>query len=287
MEPSTATATPEAKASRTDLIAAAAALAEDRGGPGGFVRDLFGRVAPEDLTAYPPRTLADLALAARAHLAAARPARTISAVRAFRHRGGAGRAPARPHGAGGGQRQPAVPARFDAGRARRPRLSSPASSPTRSSGSSATRTAPWCGSSARPPRRMRGPMPRAWPARASSTSISTASTTRRPGDAGRQPRPDLRRRRRDGGRPYGHDRAAGRGGGRLGRGAGTAGARGGVGGPRLPRLAARRAFRAAGPARIPRPGTGRPCRRAGQRARPPARSRHRGPARAAATPWWR
>ncbi|UHC16731.1 NAD-glutamate dehydrogenase [Methylobacterium currus] len=81
MEPSTATATPEAKASRTDLIAAAAALAEDRGGPGGFVRDLFGRVAPEDLTAYPPEALADLALAARAHLAAARPGRTISAVR--------------------------------------------------------------------------------------------------------------------------------------------------------------------------------------------------------------
>ena len=81
MEPSTATATAEAKASRTDLIAAAAALAEDRGGPGGFVRDLFGRVAPEDLTAYTPEALADLALAARAHLAAARPGRTTSAVR--------------------------------------------------------------------------------------------------------------------------------------------------------------------------------------------------------------
>ncbi|MGF3023034.1 NAD-glutamate dehydrogenase [Methylobacterium aquaticum] len=81
MEPSTATATPEAKASRTDLIAAAAALAEDRGGPGGFVRDLFGRVAPEDLTAYPPEALAELALAARAHLAEARPGRTTSAVR--------------------------------------------------------------------------------------------------------------------------------------------------------------------------------------------------------------
>ncbi|KMO37725.1 NAD-glutamate dehydrogenase [Methylobacterium variabile] len=81
MEPSTATATPEAKASRTDLIAAAAARAEDRGGPGGFVRDLYGRVAPEDLTAYPPEALADLALAARKHLAAARPGRTVSAVR--------------------------------------------------------------------------------------------------------------------------------------------------------------------------------------------------------------
>ncbi|TGD96576.1 NAD-glutamate dehydrogenase [Methylobacterium nonmethylotrophicum] len=81
MEPSTATATPEAKASRTDLIAAAAAVAADRGGPGGFVRDLFGRVAPEDLTAYPPEALADLALAARAHLAAARPGSTVSAVR--------------------------------------------------------------------------------------------------------------------------------------------------------------------------------------------------------------
>ncbi|KMO19052.1 NAD-glutamate dehydrogenase [Methylobacterium platani] len=81
MEPSTATATAEAKASRTDLIAAAAAAAETSGGPGGFVRDLFGRVAPEDLTGYAPEALAELALAARAHLAAARPGRTVSAVR--------------------------------------------------------------------------------------------------------------------------------------------------------------------------------------------------------------
>ncbi|GJD50440.1 NAD-specific glutamate dehydrogenase [Methylobacterium crusticola] len=81
MEPSTATATPEARASRTDLIAAAAAAAEARRGPGGFVRDLFGRVPPEDLNAYAAETLADLALAARQHLAAARPAATVSDIR--------------------------------------------------------------------------------------------------------------------------------------------------------------------------------------------------------------
>ncbi|ACA18051.1 NAD-glutamate dehydrogenase [Methylobacterium sp. 4-46] len=67
------TATPEARASRTDLIAAAVAAAEARREPGDFVRDLFGRVPPEDLNAYAPETLADLALAARQHLAAARP----------------------------------------------------------------------------------------------------------------------------------------------------------------------------------------------------------------------
>ncbi|ACL59389.1 NAD-glutamate dehydrogenase [Methylobacterium nodulans] len=66
------TATPEAQASRTDLIAAAAAAAERRHESGEFVRDLFGRVPPEDLNVYAAETLADLALAARQHLAAAR-----------------------------------------------------------------------------------------------------------------------------------------------------------------------------------------------------------------------
>ncbi|MFE1600213.1 NAD-glutamate dehydrogenase [Methylobacterium sp. ID0610] len=66
------TATPEAKASRTDLIAAAVAVAERRQETGGFVRDLFGRVPPEDLNPYAAETLADLAAAARQHLAAAR-----------------------------------------------------------------------------------------------------------------------------------------------------------------------------------------------------------------------
>ncbi|MGY2047700.1 NAD-glutamate dehydrogenase [Methylobacterium sp. JK268] len=75
------TATPEARASRTDLIAAAASAAERRGEPGDFVRDLFGRVPPEDLNAYAPETLADLALAARQHLAAARPPEAGAAIR--------------------------------------------------------------------------------------------------------------------------------------------------------------------------------------------------------------
>ncbi|RVU18063.1 NAD-glutamate dehydrogenase [Methylobacterium oryzihabitans] len=72
------TATPEARATRTDLIAAAAAIANGRGEPGGFVRDLFGRVSPEDLTAYAPDSLADLAGAARRYLADARPSQATS-----------------------------------------------------------------------------------------------------------------------------------------------------------------------------------------------------------------
>ncbi|GJD95677.1 NAD-glutamate dehydrogenase [Methylobacterium iners] len=65
-------ATPEDKAVRTGLIEAAAEAVIRRGGPGGFVRDLFGRVPPEDLTPYDAEALADLALAAREHLSAPR-----------------------------------------------------------------------------------------------------------------------------------------------------------------------------------------------------------------------
>ncbi len=72
IEAATAVATPEARAERTDRIAAAAEIVGERGGPPGFVRDLFGRVPPEDLTPYAPAALADLALAARAHLATPR-----------------------------------------------------------------------------------------------------------------------------------------------------------------------------------------------------------------------
>lgn len=60
------------QATRISLINEAAAAAEDRGGPGGFVRDLFGRVPPDDLAPYAPDALASLALAARTTLAAAR-----------------------------------------------------------------------------------------------------------------------------------------------------------------------------------------------------------------------
>src|SRR6478752_182264 len=44
--------------------------------PPSFVVDLFGRVPPEDLAAYAPGTLAELAAAAFAHLKAPRPAGT-------------------------------------------------------------------------------------------------------------------------------------------------------------------------------------------------------------------
>ncbi|WP_375456829.1 NAD-glutamate dehydrogenase [uncultured Methylobacterium sp.] len=69
LESATALATTEAKSARAGLIDAAAAIVARRGGPGGFVRDLFGRVPPEDLAAYPAEALADLAIAARGHLA--------------------------------------------------------------------------------------------------------------------------------------------------------------------------------------------------------------------------
>ena len=69
LETATALASAEAKTARTDLIEAAAERAAGDGGPGGFVRDLFGRVPPEDLAPYPAEALAGLALDARAHLA--------------------------------------------------------------------------------------------------------------------------------------------------------------------------------------------------------------------------
>ena len=74
LESATALATSEAKSARTDLIEAAASVVGGRGGRGGFVVDLFGRVPPEDLAAYAPGTLAELAAAAFAHLKAPRPA---------------------------------------------------------------------------------------------------------------------------------------------------------------------------------------------------------------------
>ncbi|ACA18223.1 NAD-glutamate dehydrogenase [Methylobacterium sp. 4-46] len=53
----------------TGLIKTAAEAVTRAGGRGGFVRDLFGRVPPEDLTSYPAAVLADLACDARAFLA--------------------------------------------------------------------------------------------------------------------------------------------------------------------------------------------------------------------------
>ncbi|GJD78162.1 NAD-glutamate dehydrogenase [Methylobacterium gregans] len=69
LETATALASAAAKSARSDLIEAAAGAAEGRGEPGGFVRDLFGRVPPEDLGPYPAAALAELAARARAHLA--------------------------------------------------------------------------------------------------------------------------------------------------------------------------------------------------------------------------
>jgi len=68
----TAPASAQARSIRDDLLAAAAAVVDRRDGPGGFVRDLFGRASPEDLAPYTPDALADLALAARQHLATPR-----------------------------------------------------------------------------------------------------------------------------------------------------------------------------------------------------------------------
>ncbi|MBP1182740.1 NAD-glutamate dehydrogenase [Methylobacterium sp. PvR107] len=69
LETATALSSSEQKSARTGLIEAAADIVTEQGGPGGFVRDLFGRVTPEDLAPYPADSLADLAGRARAFLA--------------------------------------------------------------------------------------------------------------------------------------------------------------------------------------------------------------------------
>ncbi len=72
LETATALSSHEERSARTGLIDAAADLVTGQGGPGGFVRDLFGRVPPEDLSPYPADALADLAGRARDFLAAPR-----------------------------------------------------------------------------------------------------------------------------------------------------------------------------------------------------------------------
>ncbi|MEG9525824.1 MAG: NAD-glutamate dehydrogenase, partial [Hyphomicrobiales bacterium] len=69
LETATALSSSEQKSARTGLIDAAADIVTEQGGPGGFVRDLFGRVTPEDLAPYPADVLAELAGRARAFLA--------------------------------------------------------------------------------------------------------------------------------------------------------------------------------------------------------------------------
>ena len=69
LETATALSTHEERTARTGLIEAAADVVARQGGPGGFVRDLFGRVPPEDLAPYSADALADLARGARAVLA--------------------------------------------------------------------------------------------------------------------------------------------------------------------------------------------------------------------------
>ncbi|MDP4002263.1 NAD-glutamate dehydrogenase [Methylobacterium sp. NEAU K] len=68
LETATALSSSEEKSARTGLIEAAAEIVAEQGGPGGFVRDLYGRVTPEDLAPYPAGALADLAARARALL---------------------------------------------------------------------------------------------------------------------------------------------------------------------------------------------------------------------------
>ena len=65
LETATALSSSEQKTARTGLIEAAAEIVGQQGGPGGFVRDLFGRVTPEDLASYPADALARLAAQAR------------------------------------------------------------------------------------------------------------------------------------------------------------------------------------------------------------------------------
>lgn len=72
LETATALSSHEERSARTGLIDAAADLVAGRGGPGGFVRDLFGRVPPDDLSPYPAEALAELAGRAREFLAAPR-----------------------------------------------------------------------------------------------------------------------------------------------------------------------------------------------------------------------
>ncbi len=81
LEVATAVASPEARAGRADRIEAAMAVVGQRGGPPGFVHDMFGRVPPEDLIVYSAPALADFALAAREHLATTRNVATLAHVR--------------------------------------------------------------------------------------------------------------------------------------------------------------------------------------------------------------
>ena len=52
---------PEGHAARADLVAAAGAELDHAGRPGAVVRDLYGRVPPDDLAPYDPQALASLA----------------------------------------------------------------------------------------------------------------------------------------------------------------------------------------------------------------------------------
>ncbi|MCJ2015680.1 NAD-glutamate dehydrogenase [Methylobacterium sp. J-076] len=72
LETATALSSFEERSARSGLIDAAAGLVSGQGGPGGFVRDLFGRVPPEDLSPYSADALAELAGRARDFLAAPR-----------------------------------------------------------------------------------------------------------------------------------------------------------------------------------------------------------------------
>ncbi len=72
LETATALSSREERSARSGLIDAAANLVMGQGGPGGFVRDLLGRVPPEDLTPYSPEALAEIAGRARDFLATPR-----------------------------------------------------------------------------------------------------------------------------------------------------------------------------------------------------------------------
>jgi len=65
LETATALSSHEERSARSGLIDAAVDLVSGQGGPGGFVRDLFGRVPPEDLAPYSADALAEFASRAR------------------------------------------------------------------------------------------------------------------------------------------------------------------------------------------------------------------------------
>ncbi len=119
LETATALSSSEQKTARTGLIEAAADIVTEQGGPGGFVRDLFGRVTPEDLASYDAGRAGRPCSACPCVPFRAAAAGRSGAAASERGRDRARRQSARDDDPRGHQRQPAVPAGFDARRTHR------------------------------------------------------------------------------------------------------------------------------------------------------------------------